>query len=199
MPYISHISKQTTVLGPGKRFVIWFQGCEKRCEGCINPAGQEIGKGIFIEVDELIEIIKNQKDIVGITISGGEPFLQVNELRKVINKIKSETNLDIMLYSGYLFQELVPKYGVDFFELIDIFIDGEYVEELNNDSIYRGSDNQKIYFFTNKYKKFKDQIISCKNRNIEFELNQCNELFLIGIPPKGFYQKLLDKITERNE
>ena len=196
MPYISHFSEKTSVLGPGERFAVWFQGCSKSCPGCINPEGQKIGTGFYITVDELIKKIKKQDGIRGVTISGGEPFLQAEELNSFVTKIKKETDLDIMLYSGYLFEELVEKYGKEFFEQIDIFVDGEYIEDLNNNNMYRGSENQQVYFFTEKYKKYSEKILRIKNRNIQFELNGENELFLIGIPPKGFYEKMLMKIIE---
>ena len=199
MPYISHFTEETTVLGPGQRFVVWFQGCIKRCESCINPEGQKIGTGTFVTVEDLIKRIKGRGSITGVTISGGEPFLQAQELIMLVKRIKNETDLDIMLYSGYSFEELLPQYGVEFFQLVDIFIDGEYIDNLNNGTLYRGSDNQQIYFFTEKYKPFAEKIIHSKNRSFEFACNEDNELFLIGLPPKGFYYNLLKQITERND
>jgi anaerobic ribonucleoside-triphosphate reductase activating protein len=197
MPYLSHFSEETTVLGPGKRFAIWFQGCKKRCPGCIDPAGREIGKGAFVTVADLLKMMKRQDSLTGVTISGGEPFLQAEELTALVEEIKRETHLDIMLYSGYSLAELLPQYGLEFFQFIDIFIDGEYVEELNHDTLYRGSDNQQIYFFTEKYRPFAEKIRHSKNRSIQFEFNQDNELYLIGLPPKGFYEKLLAQIAKK--
>ncbi|MFQ8891121.1 MAG: 4Fe-4S single cluster domain-containing protein [Clostridium sp.] len=197
MPRISHYVKSTSVLGPGKRFAIWFQGCYKRCKGCINPQGQKLDLGYFISNEELINIIrKEEKNISGVTISGGEPFIQIEELYSLIKMIKEKTNLDIMVYSGYIYKDIVSKFSKykEIFNMIDIFIDGDYVENLNNNSLYKGSDNQKIYFFTEKYKKYINKINSCKNRNIEFEIINDNEIFFIGIPPKNFYETFLEEI-----
>lgn len=197
MPKISHYVKSTSVLGPGKRFVIWFQGCHKRCKGCINPEGQRFDLGYFISNEELIDIIrKEENNISGVTISGGEPFIQFEELYNLIEMIKEKTNLDIMVYSGYLYEEIVKKFPEHrkIFSMIDIFIDGDYVENLNNNSLYKGSDNQKIYFFTERYKNYISKINNCKNRNIEFEIINDNEIFFIGIPPKNFYETFLERI-----
>ncbi|MFR2592197.1 MAG: 4Fe-4S cluster-binding domain-containing protein [Butyribacter sp.] len=49
-------------------------------------------------------------DIAGITISGGEPFLQYEELLYMIRKIKEMSNLDVMLFSGYELEELKRMY-----------------------------------------------------------------------------------------
>lgn len=193
MPYINKIIKNTSVLGPGNRIVIWFQGCNKSCSGCLNIEGQKINAGEFYSNDKLLEIIKSIDNIIGVTISGGEPFLQADELCELVSLIKINTNLDIMLYSGYKFEELYKKYTSNFFENIDIFIDGEYIEELNDDSMYRGSSNQNIYCFTPKYKQFLSKILKTKNRSVEFEFDEENELFFVGIPPKNFFYKLLEK------
>lgn len=66
----------------------------------------------------------------------------------MIRKIKEMSNLDVMLFSGYELEELKRMYPdcMDLLKLVDIFVDGEYIEERNNNSIYRGSDNQHIYF-----------------------------------------------------
>lgn len=84
---ISYLSK-TRSLGPGKRFAIWMQGCAKRCKGCINPEGQDLQGGYETDVKKLTDKILENDDITGITISGGEPFLQYEELSYMIRKIK---------------------------------------------------------------------------------------------------------------
>lgn len=198
MPYISHYTQATQALGPGKRFAVWFQGCEKKCPHCINPAGQNKEEGVFFTVDELMQKIKTQDCINGVTISGGEPFLQFDELQLLVSRIKKETKLDVMLYSGYTFEYLTAKYDIKFFNQLDIFIDGEYVYELDNNSLYRGSDNQRIFFMTSKYKKYEQEILNSKSRKIEFEFDENNELFLVGVPPKDFYKKLKQVLSCRS-
>ncbi|MGP1601597.1 4Fe-4S single cluster domain-containing protein [Treponema sp.] len=197
MPYISHYTETTQVLGPGNRFAVWFQGCDKRCPGCINPEGQKKDGGLYVSVDDLMNKIKNVKHITGVTISGGEPFLQFDELAALVFGIKKETELDILLYSGYLFEELTELYGRDFFNDIDIFIDGEYIKDLDKNAAYRGSDNQRIFFFTSKYKSLESEMLSSTKREIEFEFNAENELILIGVPPKNMYDDLLKVLSQR--
>lgn len=195
---ISNYVCETTVLGPGRRFAVWFQGCEKRCNGCINPEGQRLDGGRLISVTELLAKIRQQQGLNGVTVSGGEPFLQYQGLKRLLDGIKEETELDIMLYSGYTMQELQAKYRDNLIPVLrqaDIFIDGEYCREEDHGSIYRGSDNQNIYFFTERYRDFREQIYRTKNRDIEFSI-EGEEIYMVGVPPKDFYPEFIKKIRE---
>lgn len=200
---ISHVVNSTEVLGPGKRFVLWVQGCKKKCFKCINPAGQDLNGGYIVTIKELFESICNQKGIQGITISGGEPFLQFPAVFKLVMMIKEYTNLDIMLYSGYTYEEICCKFSNTiiqlFFDNIDIFVDGQYVDELNDNQLYRGSSNQKFYFFTNKYKAFREQIENASDRTIEFEVTENSDVFLVGIPPRNFYDEFVNSLQKKIE
>lgn len=200
---INHYTESTTVLGPGNRFVVWTQGCKKRCKNCINPDGQSLSGGKVIKVNDLVALIAKQKELQGVTISGGEPFLQFPALFELVVKVKSSLGLDIMLYSGYTLDEinamLPEKLCKTFFEFIDIFVDGEYVDALNDNQLFRGSSNQNIYFFTSKYKTFAEKILLSREREFEFTVNADSETFMVGIPPKDFYGEFLKLIEEEGE
>lgn len=200
---LSHTTASTKVLGPGNRYAIWMQGCQKNCRRCINPAGKKVDGGFLIPIAMLLENIKEQSDIQGVTISGGEPFLQFEALEKLVSKIKSGLGYDIMLYSGYRLPELISwlgeKQAESFFSKIDIFIDGEYIDERDHGELYRGSDNQNIYFFTDKYAAFQERIYHAKNRDVEFAIERDGQIVLIGIPPKGFYEEFLERIGRMTE
>ena len=128
MPKIQNFSKEVYVLGPGKRFVIWYQGCLKNCRNCINQDGRKLEGGIFYSNNELFELIMNEKELTGVTLSGGEPFIQFDEVFGLIKVIKENTDLDIIIYTGYKLNDLIKKYRNEFCEYIDILIDGEYIE-----------------------------------------------------------------------
>ena len=197
---ISHYINSTTALGPGKRFVLWMQGCEKKCSRCINPQGQRKTGGILYTKDSMLDIIKKQKNINGVTISGGEPFLQYDSLCALISQIRKETCLDVMVYTGYYLHELIEKYGNDIFNYclcnIDILIDGPYIEKLDMGSMYRGSDNQEIYCFTGRYDSFLNKIKEAKNRDIEFIIDNNSDTYMVGIPEKKFFEKYISKMGE---
>ena len=114
----------------------------------------------------------------------------------LIKVIKENTDLDIIIYTGYKLNDLIKKYGNEFCEYIDILIDGEYIEELDHGEKLRGSSNQKIHFLSNKYKKAVLKLEESQKREIQFDILGNNELFMIGIPPKGFYEKLLKELNK---
>ncbi len=184
--YIHHIVSTSRCLGPGNRFVIWVQGCERNCFNCFSPKTQSIGSGgVEITIDDIFFDILKVKGINGVTISGGEPFLQVEELMGLVLKIKNETHLDIMIYTGYTLEELYLKNSssiLSILENIDILVDGEYIDDKNSNSIYRGSDNQKFHFLSDKYIKYREKLYSTKNRTVEFDIG--DSVFIVGIPPK---------------
>ena len=198
MLYISHREPSTKVLGPGQRYALWVQGCDKRCPCCIFPAGQpKKSGGKWIPVAELWREIKNIPALTGITISGGEPFLQAPALARLIKFLRDESNLDVMIFTGYTLEELQNRNdkAINFLLAnIDILVDGEYREELNTNSLYRGSDNQVIHFLTPKYLPFKNLIERTKNRSVEFVCRADGELFMVGIPAKNFDRDFTNRI-----
>ena len=201
MLYLSHKETVTKVLGPGRRYVLWTQGCKKNCRGCIFPAGRNLNSGgEWISIEKLfaeIKISAEKNSLTGITISGGEPFLQPAALARLVYFVRKETLLDVMIFSGYRLEELQRRNdkATNFLlENVDLLIDGEYIENLNTNTIYRGSENQRVHFLSKKYLPFKKKIEQTKNRSIEFVSKEDGELFMIGVPPKDFEKKFLENI-----
>ncbi len=101
---IHHILRHSNVNGPGDRFVVWTQGCSLRCKGCFNPNTHDIMTGYNVDINELANTINCTVDIRGITLTGGEPLMQVDAISKLLSLINK--NLDILLFSGYSFDEI---------------------------------------------------------------------------------------------
>ena len=85
---IAGIVEESIVDGPGIRFVIFTQGCPHNCKGCHNPQTHDFNGGKDIKIDEITEMIKSNPLLKGITLSGGEPFMQAKQLSILIDKIK---------------------------------------------------------------------------------------------------------------
>jgi len=117
-----------------------------------------------------------------ITFSGGEPFEQNSELFYELLKILKEKNFGILVYSGYTFNELIEKNFLNHLKLIDILIDGRYIDDLNSHQTWRGSENQNIYFFSKRYENF--DFSKLKGRKLQFIVEE-NRVTLIGIPEKN--------------
>ena len=81
--YVHSIETFGSVDGPGIRYVVFMQGCPMRCLYCHNPDTWAIGKGREVEAEELISEYEKNKMFYrggGITVTGGEPLLQVDFL-----------------------------------------------------------------------------------------------------------------------
>ena len=137
-------------LGPGDRFIIWVQGCKKRCPGCTAPEHQPMDGGTVVSIDEMSEIIKDSGCNL-LTISGGEPLLQWKSLSKLLKRLDTFYVGKTILYTGYsVVDDVVPLMEDDesfrrFVLSVGFIIDGEYIEELNDGKGLRGSTNQRLY------------------------------------------------------
>ena len=148
---------ESIVDGPGLRYVIFTQGCTKRCAGCHNPHTQELAGGYEVSIAELLKSILEVKLISGVTFSGGEPFLQAAACAELAKLIKEQrTELNIVAYSGYYYDELLVMAEQDsaireFLQQVDILIDGPYDETQKSYGLpFRGSKNQSIIDLTNR-------------------------------------------------
>ena len=141
------VEPESIVDGPGFRYVVFVQGCPHRCPGCHNPQSHDFDGGYYLAVDELWEDISGNAHLQGITLSGGEPFCQVEAMLELAQKAKA-AGLSVMSYSGYTLEELQArgdKATDALLEILDILVDGRYVEaERNLELLYRGSENQRV-------------------------------------------------------
>lgn len=143
--------------GPGKRLAIWVQGCERRCPGCCNLDMQEIRKNIIVNTKDLIELIQksmSSDEIEGLSFIGGEPMLQAEGLSEIARWAHS-VGLTVLVFTGYLFEELVEMNNRnvdDLISTIDLLVDGPFINELyDTERDWIGSKNQKIHFLTKAY------------------------------------------------
>lgn len=132
--------------GPGLRYTIFTQGCLHQCDGCHNPKSHDIHGGYLENIHTFIEEIESNPLLDGVTISGGEPFLQPLPLIELLTVLKQK-DIHIMIYSGYTFEEILAL-GINerkLLSLCDILVDGKFNKELKSLSlIYMGSSNQRI-------------------------------------------------------
>lgn len=140
--------------GPGERMVVFFQGCDRNCPGCFNPdthpfktASPYSPVGIFRKYPT--------NDIEGITVSGGEPFLQAQGLFELLKTAKKNNNLSTVVYTGFTYNEIKQKAEyLSCLDFIDVLIDGRYEESKKETTfLARGSTNQRFYFFSSRYKE----------------------------------------------
>ena len=147
----------TEAEGPGKRAAIWVQGCNKRCTGCCNINMQELKENIIVKTNDLIELLdksRNENLIEGITLLGGEPILQAEGLSNIAAWCKNK-NLSVILFTGYLYEELLALsnfYVNRLIENTDVLIDGPFIKEkYDYKRDWVGSENQRVFFLTSVY------------------------------------------------
>ena len=174
-----------TVLGPGCRFAVWVQGCNRHCIGCIAKDAQSFDGGTSVRVSDLAaEIIESHSE--GLTVSGGEPFLQSEALVGLIEHVRKFIDAGVIVYTGFTYDFLHSK-GTEsqrkLLSYIDVLIDGEYRIELDDAKPHRGSSNQQILFLTNRYSGKKDKYYNGIGvRRTQTIPETCTVSFKAGIP-----------------
>jgi anaerobic ribonucleoside-triphosphate reductase activating protein len=148
----------TEAEGPGKRLAIWFQGCPLRCQGCCNPEYLPTAGGQTWELPALLQFIENTREtqpIQGISLLGGEPFMQPHAALAVAQTAKA-LGLSVMIYSGYTLEQLQAMLDPTVQELLwqtDVLVDGPYLrEQPERARRWVGSTNQRVHFLSNHYR-----------------------------------------------
>lgn len=147
---IAGMIKESIVDGPGFRTVVFFQGCTNNCPGCHNSETHDFNGGYEIDIKDIILFLKEDKLSTGITISGGDPMCQPDNLGRLLSAIKLEEDLfskDIWVYTGFTIEELVETLIPEIvdFNKIDYLVDGRF--DINKKTLskqYIGSFNQRI-------------------------------------------------------
>lgn len=140
---IGHIEEGCEIYGPGKRTVVWFQGCTLGCDGCWNRRFQPVEPRQIVEREELFDFIVSSG--APVTFLGGEPLLQAENLAWLMGRLKG-ARVHTMLYTGYeLFEIEANPLFIEICGMADILIPGRYVKEKRDTGlIWRGSSNQPL-------------------------------------------------------
>jgi len=183
-------------LGPGKRMGVWVQGCKLACKGCISPELWNENGGKNIDVELLATaILKVKNTFDGITVTGGEPFGQYEALVAFCSFIKIRSSLDILVYSGFGYDELIEKFPDKLFTLsMDFLIDGRYVQDLAETDNIRGSSNQNFFTFDGGNPiKVHGPMNSGK---WSLAMSENDEVFMAGVPKKEDIKSLKRHLDE---
>ncbi len=156
------------VNGPGLRFVLWTQGCSKGCKNCFNPETWSFEKYKLLTPLEIFELIKNSS-VSGVTITGGDPLEQPEELLELLILLESlNLSKGIILFTGFTIDEINKDFLLrKSLGYIDVLIDGRFEKDQRISSSLRGSENQNIIYFSSKIKE--------EELNIDQEVEVCLE------------------------
>jgi len=142
---IAGIVPESIVDGPGFRYTVFTQGCFHDCPGCHNPDTHDPNGGREMSVAQIVAQMGKIQLIDGLTLSGGEPFLQVEpclELAKAAHAL----GLNVWAYSGYTFEELVADSEKSrLLAECDVLVDGPFIlAQRTLEKRFRGSKNQRV-------------------------------------------------------
>src|SRR4030067_2343183 len=134
------------VNGPGSRMVIFFQGCTRGCPDCFNPDTHPLEIRESLSVEEIFSKFHSD-GVEGITVSGGEPFLQPNGLICLLKIAREIYNLNTIVYTGFTYEEILRMPALYLsLPYVDVLIDGAYEDRRKEKSrLARGSANRTAH------------------------------------------------------
>lgn len=142
---IAGLVPESFVDGDGIRFAVFMQGCLRNCDGCQNPETHALDGGKIFDTADIIAKFRTNKLLNGITLTGGEPLLQIDAANELAVAAKN-FGLNVWLYTGYTFEEIwSDTYSTRLLANVDVVVDGAFVESLRDLNLqFRGSSNQRI-------------------------------------------------------
>lgn len=168
--------EQSEIYGHGNRVVIWFSGCSLRCPGCINQHLWEKESGTLETVSSLLEKSIKNENITGVTLIGGEPLDQDEDLLEFVESVISN-GLDIVLFTGYEPEEL-QGWKKKVFDVSQVVVCGRYDQNLRDTNLLlRGSSNQRIIIKDDDLKIYYSQ----EARQVEVTITE-DEMTFLGFP-----------------
>lgn len=122
---IHSIESFGTVDGPGVRFVVFFQGCPMRCKYCHNPDTWGSDGGNVMTVEEIYEKYERNRSFYkngGLTVTGGEPLMQLDFLVELFGKFRAEGVHTCLDTSGICYSEKQREKYEELFSLTDLIM-----------------------------------------------------------------------------
>ena len=146
----AQIRRHDVANGPGVRATLFVSGCTHNCPGCFNKEQQDFHYGNEWTIETHNDFINKalDKQVVGVSILGGEPMQQVHDsaFMHLIMSLHNKVKKPIWLWTGYTFEEILksPRRKMVLKD-IDVLIDGKFEEDKRDLMLmYRGSSNQRV-------------------------------------------------------
>lgn len=138
------ILNESLINGLGVRAVVFMQGCLHRCPGCHNPGTWPLHHGYKDIVRNVWDKIYPNPLVEGLTITGGEPFLQPLATMHLA-KLAQQHGWNVMVYTGYTLEVLKEdRTARRVLKYVNWLVDGLYDKELKIEHPFYGSSNQRL-------------------------------------------------------
>ena len=140
---VAGIIKNSVVNGIGIRDVLFLQGCQHHCKGCHNPETWSLDGGKDYLIEQLVDEFKDSPN--DITISGGEPLLQIEDLYHLMKILNRRYGKRFWLYTGYKFEDIPSYIKIMLYDFVDVLVDGRFeIDKKDLKLQFRGSSNQRL-------------------------------------------------------
>lgn len=148
--YIHSTESCGTVDGPGIRFVVFMQGCPLRCKYCHNPDTWNVNTGSMMSIEEIMESYNHKKDFYkngGITVTGGEPLMQMEFVTALFKECKKKNIHTCLDTSGVTYTKEKEDIFDDLLQYTDlVMLDIKHIDSFGHKQL-TGVDNDMILEF----------------------------------------------------
>ncbi|MFD1393687.1 anaerobic ribonucleoside-triphosphate reductase activating protein [Lacticaseibacillus jixianensis] len=151
LQYVASYKPFVFVDGEGVRCSLYVSGCRFNCPGCYNKVAQNFhyGTPYTQELEDRIIADLSQSYVQGLTLLGGEPFLNTQVCLQLCRRVRREFGhtKDIWSWTGYTWDELMQESEdkLALLNMLDILVDGRFLEAKKDLTLqFRGSSNQRI-------------------------------------------------------
>lgn len=185
-------------LGPGRRIGLWLQGCHVGCHGCLSLDTWEADDSRFVPVVDVItavlDAIREDPTLTGITISGGEPTEQAVAVIAILDGVHRSlpeltTPIDVLLYSGLTWRRL-SKQHPGLLARVDAVIPEPFVAAKAPGGRWRGSSNQPLLLLTELARERYDGADDVTDPEFQVVVHD-GRLWTIGVPRPGDLDRVL--------
>ena len=176
---VGRVVPKTRAEGPGLRFAVWVQGCRMGCPGCYARALWDESGGMETDEDALLEELRKVSgEVEGVTLLGGEPFLQAGALARFAGAAR-ELGLSVITFTGHRYEDLLRGGDRETLSLL---------EQTDFSRPLVGSRNQQFRFLTERYSPA--DLERCRNR-VEVRLGKDGVLRVNGMGDFGALEAIL--------
>ncbi|RLQ01395.1 radical SAM protein [Micromonospora sp. BL1] len=202
---ISRLHHPVSVLGPGRRAGIWFQGCGIRCPGCVSVDTWRPDPGSTVSVAAVLDWLRSLagSEVDGVTISGGEPTDQPDALAELMRglagwRAERPSGLrepDVLVYTGRE-PDWVRGDGARLLAGADAVVAGPYDAARAGTAALRGSDNQELITLTPLGARRYADADRLPRAAVQVEVSD-GAVWMIGIPLPGDLAAVRQAVTDR--
>ena len=144
---LAGLTGDSIVDGQGMRLAVFTQGCVHHCEGCHNPGSHTLDGGTLTDTDDVLARLAADPLQAGITLTGGEPFLQP-EACLALAQGAHALGKTVWAFTGHTWEELHAEADparMALLRAVDVLVDGPFVlAQRTLELPFRGSRNQRL-------------------------------------------------------